>query len=123
MVGMLSDPQHPAGIAVEPEAGQVDHVDRVTPGQPGGQRHQVAVGDGQAVDEDQRRGVAGAADRGAVMGRDAADRPPAALEPLGRSGRTGRQPIPVQGRNQGPRRAERGRHGWRSSPSDQGSTS
>jgi hypothetical protein len=47
---MLGDVQDPAWVAAEPEAGQVDHVDWVVAGQPGRQRHQVAVGDGQAVD-------------------------------------------------------------------------
>jgi hypothetical protein len=35
-------------------------MDRVVVGQPGRQRHQVAVGDGQPVEQDQRRGVVGA---------------------------------------------------------------
>jgi hypothetical protein len=32
---MLGDIQDPAWFAAEPEAGQVDHVDRVVTGQPG----------------------------------------------------------------------------------------
>jgi hypothetical protein len=47
---MLGDIQDPAWVAAEPEAGQVDHVDRVVAGQPGRERHQVAVGDGEPVD-------------------------------------------------------------------------
>jgi len=78
---MLGDVQHPAGIAAEPKAGQVDHVDRVMADQPGGQRHEVAVGDGQPVDQDHRRGVVGTGERAAVMDRDASGRPPATLEP------------------------------------------
>ena len=34
VVGMLGDIQDPAWVAAEPEAGQVDHVDRVMAGQP-----------------------------------------------------------------------------------------
>jgi hypothetical protein len=97
VVGVLSDVQHPAWVAAEAEAGQVDHVDRVVGGQPGRQRHQVAMGDGQAVDQDQRRGVVGAAEGGAVVDVDPSDRLPAALEPPGRTGGAGRQPISVQG--------------------------
>ena len=66
---MLSDIQDPAWVAAEAEAGQVDHVDRVMGGQPGRQRHQVAMGDGQAMDKDQRRGVGGA-EGGAVVDID-----------------------------------------------------
>jgi len=97
VVGMLGDIQDPAWVAAEPEAGQVDHVDRVVAGQPGRERHQVAVGDGEPVDQDQRRGNVGAAERGAVVDVDPSDRLPAALEPRGGTGRAGRQPIPGQG--------------------------
>jgi hypothetical protein len=38
VVGVLGDVQHPAGVAAEPEAGKVDHMDRVVVGQPGRQR-------------------------------------------------------------------------------------
>ena len=103
MVGMLGDVQHPAGIAAEPKAGQVDHVDRVMADQPGGQRHEVAVGDGQPVEQDHRRGVVGMGERAAVMDRDASGRPPAALEPPRGAGGACRQPIPITASKQGAR--------------------
>jgi hypothetical protein len=43
VVGMLGDVQHPTWLATQPEPGQVDHVDRMVAGQPGRQRHHVAV--------------------------------------------------------------------------------
>jgi len=100
---VLNDIQDPARVAAEPEARQVDHVDRVVAGQLGGQRHQVAVGDRQPMDQNQRESAAGAGERAAGMSRDASDRPPAALESPGRARGAGRQPVPVTGRSQGTR--------------------
>jgi hypothetical protein len=61
VVGVLNDIQDPARVAAEPEAGPVDHVDRVVAGQLGRQRHQLAVGDRQPTDQDQRESAAGLA--------------------------------------------------------------
>ena len=60
---MLADVQHPARVAAAPEARQVDHVDRVVAGQLGRQRHQVAVGDRQPMDQDQRESATGASEQ------------------------------------------------------------
>jgi hypothetical protein len=61
VIGMLGDAQDPPRVAAEPEAGQVNHVDRVVAGQLGGHRHQLAVGDRQPMDQDQRESAAGLA--------------------------------------------------------------
>jgi hypothetical protein len=103
VIGMLGDAQDPPRVAAEPEARQVNHVDRVVAGQLGGQRHQVAVGDRQPMDQDQRESAAGAGERAAGMSRDASDRPPAALEAPGRARGAGCQPVPVTGSSQGAR--------------------
>jgi hypothetical protein len=63
VVGMLGDAQDPPRVAAEPEARQVDHVDRVMAGQLGRQRHQVAVGDRQPMEQDQRESAAGASEQ------------------------------------------------------------
>src|SRR5829696_8948914 len=89
--------QGPTRVAAETEPGQVDDVHRVEGGQLGRHRHQVAVGDGQPVDQDQGRCGPGAAGPGAVVGVDPEDRPPVAPEPEGVTGRAGGQPVPVEG--------------------------
>jgi hypothetical protein len=97
MVGMLGDPQHPARVAAEAEAGHVDHVHPVMAGKPQRQRHHVAVRDGQPVEQDQRRSDRRGGNRAAVMGRGPSDRPPSTPEPPDRAGGAGRQPVPVKG--------------------------
>ena len=97
VVGVLGDVEHPARITAEPEAWQIDHMDRVVAGQHGRQRHHVAVGDRQPMEQDHRRGAVGTAKRSAIMNVHPSDRPPAALEPSGRAGGAGRQPVPVKG--------------------------
>ena len=69
VIGMLGDAQDPPRVATESEAGQL-----------GRQRHQVAVGDRQPMDQDQRERAAGAGERAPGMSHDASDRPPTALE-------------------------------------------
>ena len=65
-------------------------MDGVLAGQLGREWHQVAVGYREAVNQDQRRGGVGTVKRGAVMGIDPPDNPPAALESPARLGGAGR---------------------------------